>query len=325
MARAMGSGYPGFRPLEPGKRLFEKGVECLPKASPPSGGSIVGAGLSGPNSFAERGKRLWMLWRGPLHGRLKSCDFLSKLLFCGRRGVDSGENAERAEPRSAPALQVVRRHPFELVERVPDRGAEHTCRLVGIGVGTALRLLDDRIDDAELEAVQRVGLERGGRLLRLARIAPEDRRTTFRRDHRVDRVLLHQHAIRECDRRGAARPAFADDAGDDWNVELRHEAVRARERATLTVLLGSDTGIRPRRVNQRDDRKAVPVGELHHAHRLPIALRMGGPEVAIDAVLDVAPLLMTDERDRSSVEAPETRHDRVIVGAYAIAVELHPV
>ena len=39
----------------------------------------------------------------------------------------------------------------------------------------ALGLRDDRVDDAELEAVHGVRLERRSGLARLARVAPEDR------------------------------------------------------------------------------------------------------------------------------------------------------
>src|SRR5207253_10875621 len=48
-------------------------------------------------------------------------------------------------------------------------------------------------------------------------------------------------------------------------------------------------------------------------------------EIAIDAVLDVSPFLVTDERNRLPVEAAQTRHDRVIVGANTVAVQLHPI
>ena len=58
------------------------------------------------------------------------------------------------------------------------------------------------------------GLERGGGLPRLARVAPEDRGAALGRDHRVDRVLLHQHAVGERDRDRAAGAALADDARD---------------------------------------------------------------------------------------------------------------
>src|SRR5262249_28819562 len=101
--------------------------------------------------------------------------------------------------------------------------------------------------------------------------------------------------------------------------------MRSCDRTALAVLLGRDTGIRTRRVHERDQRKAVSVRQLHRAHRLAVSLGMRGAEVAVDAVLDVAPLLLADERDRATVEASDPGDDRVVVRATAVAVELEPV
>src|SRR5262249_7501823 len=102
---------------------------------------------------------------------------------CGRRRVDSGVNAERAEPGPSPALQLVRSRRLELVERLPERPPEEPGRFPGIGVRTAAGLRDDAVDHTELEAVERVRLECGGRLLRPAGVEPEDRGTALGRDH----------------------------------------------------------------------------------------------------------------------------------------------
>src|SRR5262249_40705460 len=96
--------------------------------------------------------------------------------------VDSGENAERAEFGSAPALQVVAGDCIELVERLLERFPQQTRSRIRIGVGAALGLRDDAVDHAELEAVHGIGLECSRGLLRLARVAPENRRAALRRD-----------------------------------------------------------------------------------------------------------------------------------------------
>src|SRR5262245_24925637 len=142
------------------------------------------------------------------------------------RPVDSGVNAERAEPRSASALQLVRGSRFEIFEHFTHSIPKQTGRSVVIRVRAALRLGNDGVDHAELEAVNRVGPEGGGRLLRLARIAPENGCCALGRDDGVDRVLLHQDAIgnRRCDR--AAGAALTDDAGDDRDTETRHPCLR---------------------------------------------------------------------------------------------------
>src|SRR5581483_5852506 len=122
-----------------------------------------------------------------------------------------------------------------------------------------------------------------------------------------------------------ARASLADDAGDGRDGEPGHERLRGRDRATLAVLLGGDARIRARRVDERDERKAVELGELHHAHRLQVALRIRHPEAPLRALLDVATLLLADERDRTAVEFAEAGDHRAVVRAAAVAVQLEPV
>src|SRR5205085_12051618 len=133
----------------------------------------------------------------------------------------SGENTERAEPGSPPALQLVRRHGTEAVERFPQALPEQPGSLVAIGLRAALRLGDDAVDHTELETVERIGLERGGGLLGLAGVAPEDRRTTLRGDHRVDRVLLHDDAVRDRERRRPAGSTLPVDPRDGRDLQPR--------------------------------------------------------------------------------------------------------
>ena len=81
------------------------------------------------------------------------------------------------------------------------------------------------------------------------------------------------------------------------------------------MLLRRHARIRAGGVDERDQRKAVPVGELHRPHGLAVPLGIGHPEVAPRALLDVAPLLLSDQRDRASVETREPGDDRLVVGA----------
>ena len=91
------------------------------------------------------------------------------------------------------------------------------------------------------------------------------------------------------------------------------------------MLLGGDARIGARRVDERDQREAVPVGQLHHAHGLSIALRIGHAEVPFRALLDVAAFLVADQRDRATVEAAEAGDERLVVGAAAVAVQLDEI
>jgi hypothetical protein len=64
-----------------------------------------------------------------------------------------------------------------------------------VDVGAPLGLGHDPVDDAELEAVRGIGLERRCSLFGLGGVTPENRGAAFRRDHRIDAVLLHEDAI----------------------------------------------------------------------------------------------------------------------------------
>ena len=88
----------------------------------------------------------------------------------GGMGVTAGEDAHRPELRAADASELVggEHRPASSRWR-DDRVAEQRRRAVGIELRPALRLGDDPVDHAELEAVGGVGLEGGGGLLRLRR------------------------------------------------------------------------------------------------------------------------------------------------------------
>src|SRR5438105_1023165 len=72
IARGMGTRYPRFGTVEPGKYWFEGGRVPSEKLLHPAGGSTIGAGIAGPKSSRDPGKRLWMLWRGESRNRRKS-------------------------------------------------------------------------------------------------------------------------------------------------------------------------------------------------------------------------------------------------------------
>ena len=91
------------------------------------------------------------------------------------------------------------------------------------------------------------------------------------------------------------------------------------------MLLGGDARVGAGRVDERDEREAVAVGELHRPHRLPVALGIGHAEVADGALLQVAALLVAHEGDRPPVERADAGDDRVVVQPAAVAVELEPV
>ena len=91
------------------------------------------------------------------------------------------------------------------------------------------------------------------------------------------------------------------------------------------MLFGGHTGVGARRVDERDDREAEPLGDLEDSDRLQVALRIGHAELALEALLDVAALLVTDQCDRSAVERAETRDQGSVVRPAAVAVQLDPI
>src|SRR5207244_10114113 len=111
----------------------------------------------------------------------------------------SSENAERAEARAPPAPELVAWNRLQVVQRLPDRLSEKPGGRIRIVLGTSRRLGHDPVDNSEVEAVRGVGLERCCSFPLLVGVAPQNRSAALGRDHRVDRVLLHEHAIRDRD------------------------------------------------------------------------------------------------------------------------------
>src|SRR5947208_7364610 len=98
------------------------------------------------------------------------------VLTTGEKAVDSVdlrrlyslERPDRAEARSALPAELVARKRRQLVERLADRILEQLGRGVRIRLRTVGGLGNDRVGATELKAVDRIGLERGRRLPRLA-------------------------------------------------------------------------------------------------------------------------------------------------------------
>ena len=106
---------------------------------------------------------------------------------------------------------------------------------------------------------------------------------------------------------------------------MDHLQLAARKPSPLAVLFRLHPGIRAESVDEGDERKSVPVCELHDSHRLPVTLGVGHPVVALHALADIAGLLMTHQSDGSSVETTDTAYDRLVVGESAVTVELDEV
>src|SRR4029077_9537288 len=137
----------------------------------------------------------------------------------------------------------------------------------------------------------------------------------FGRDDGVDRVLLHQHAICKRSRDRTAGATLPDHAGHDRNSESRQQRLRPRDHSALAVLLGRDTRIGARNVDEAEQWKAMQFRELHQTHRLAIALWIAHSEIALGASLELTTFLFADKRDRAPAEPTETNDECVVVGA----------
>ena len=91
------------------------------------------------------------------------------------------------------------------------------------------------------------------------------------------------------------------------------------------MLLGGHARIRAWRIDERHEREAVALRQRHDPHRLPVPLGVRHAEVPPCPLLDVAPLLVTDERHRATVEAAQPGDDGRVVHAPPVAVQLEPV
>ena len=76
----------------------------------------------------------------------------------------------------------------------------------------------------------------------------------------------------------------------------------------------SDSGrMGARYVNERDDRQAEPLGELHDPHRLAVALRDAASRSSPDVLLGVGALLLADDAIRRPSIRAKAGHDRLVV------------
>ena len=72
------------------------------------------------------------------------------------------------------------------------------------------------------------------------RVLPEDRRAALGRDHRVDGVLQHEHAVGDADGERAAGAALADDDGDDRHGARAISSMLRAIASGLAALFGAD-------------------------------------------------------------------------------------
>src|SRR5262249_17432322 len=144
-------------------------------------------------------------------------------------------------------------------------------------------------------------------------VLPEDSGTSLWGDDRVAAELEDEHAIRDPEGERAARAAFADDRCDNGHSDARHRSEGRSDRFALPPLLGADSWIGARRVDERQNREIELVRELVEADRLSIPFGVRHPEVALHVLFGTAPFHVAHDDDAAVVVAREPTHDRGIV------------
>ena len=96
-------------------------------------------------------------------------------------------------------------------ERAHDGAAQEQGGLLVVRMRPLARLRHEGIDDAEAEAVVRGQPQPRGGLVRLRNLTVEAQGRVFGRDHLVDGVLQHEHAVGYTHRDGGLGGALARD------------------------------------------------------------------------------------------------------------------
>ena len=189
----------------------------------------------------------------------------------------------------------------------------------------AHRFVDDLVHQTQRLEPVRGDAQRLGCLLRLVRGLPQNRCAALRTDDRIDRILQHQHLIRDRNRQRTAGAALADDGGDDRHLQLRHLEDVAPDRLRLPALFGVNAGVGARRVHEGEHREPELFGRLHEAQGLSITLGFAHAEVAQAPLACIATFLLPHHHAGGAIEAREPADDAQVVGKVAVSVQFDEV
>ena len=137
--------------------------------------------------------------------------------------------------------------------------------------------------------------------------------------------MQHQYSIRNGNRQSPARAAFPDDGGYHGNFQACHLVEVATNCFGLPALLGVDTGISARSVDERKYRHTKTLGQPHQPQRLAVALRSRHTEIAKDLLFCIVSFLVTDNDARLSAESSHPADDRMVIRKRAITVQFFKV
>src|SRR5438067_2088607 len=136
------------------------------------------------------------------------------------------------------------------------------------------------------------------------------------------RCPQHHHAAGHAPPERPAPPPYPDHRSDDRNPDAEPFHDRVRDRRRDAALLRARSGIRPRRVDQRDDRKPELRGVMGKPQRFAVALGVHHPPVPGHALFHAAALLVAEEQSGAVMPCAVAPKQRRIVSRQPIAVQL---
>src|SRR5438105_136362 len=190
---------------------------------------------------------------------------------------------------------------------------------------TSVRFGNDFVHNAQLAQIFRRNLHRRGRGFRFRRVAPNDGCATLRRNDGIEAILEDVHFVADGNGQGSARAPFPRHRNEDGHGQPRHFPQVPCDGFALTAFFRIDAGIGALRIHKAENRPAELGRELHYAQRFPVSFRFGLAEVARQALLGVASLLMADDRHGPAVILRKARNDGFVVGEAAVAVQFHEI
>src|SRR5208337_4889336 len=124
---------------------------------------------------------------------------------------------------------------------------------------------------------------------------------------------------------GATAASYSDHRCDDRHFELRHLPQGVCDGFGLPPLFGVNSRVGAVGIDQRENRAAKLLRELHDAKRFAVTLGVRRAEITVDALFHVASLLRADHKNFLAVEARHAANYGGIVAKAAIAVDLAEV
>ncbi len=136
----------------------------------------------------------------------------------------------------------------------------------------------------------------------------------------VYRVFQHQHPVGNRQRQCAAAVALSSDDGQNGHRQAAHLKEVPGDGLALAVGLRLQARVGPGGIHKGEDGAAELFRLPHKPPGLPVAFRIGHPEVALEVFLQGLALAGTDDGDGAAVIQSDTAHDGGVLTAETVAL-----